>query len=96
VNASSSGLSVAVLRRWNRLFVRSRYNAVPRLGARSGGNRAFAMLTRFVDPWARRLPELNRADRTRLAEVVTHYAQSNARLQLFCEHSLAELGYVMA
>jgi hypothetical protein len=94
VNASSSLFSVAVLRRWNRLFVGSRYNAVPRLGARSGGNRAFRLLTTWVDPWARLLPDLNWRDRRRLAEVSSRYAESNVRLQLFCEHSLAQLGYV--
>src|SRR3954468_17561529 len=69
VNASSSLLSVEILRRWNRLVVRSRYNAAPRLGARSSGRRAFALLTAFVDPWARLLPELSRRDQSRLAEV---------------------------
>lgn len=94
VNASSSALSVALLRRWNRLFVRSRYNTAPRLGARRNGNRVLALLTRWVDPWARVLPDLSRRDRKRLAEVSSRYAESNVRLQHFCEHSLAELGYV--
>jgi hypothetical protein len=94
VNASSSVFSVAVLRRWNGLLVGSRYNSAPRLGARSSGNRAFAMLTRWVDPWARSLPDLRWRDRRRLAEVSSQYAESNARLQGFCDHPLAQLGYV--
>jgi hypothetical protein len=94
VNASSSTLGVALLRRWNRLFVRSRYNRSPRFGARSTGGRIYALVTRWVDPLARWLPDPNRRARALLAEVVARYPASNTRLQSFCEHSLAELGYV--
>jgi hypothetical protein len=94
VNASSSTLSVLLHRRWNRLFVRSRYNSSPRFGARSGGIRIHSFLTRWVDPVARFLPDPNTRDRARVTEIASRYAASNTRLQGFCEHSLAELGYV--
>jgi hypothetical protein len=57
--------------------------------------RIYAFLTRWVDPLVRLLPDLSWRDRALLAEVASRYAASNGRLQSFCEHSLAELGYVV-
>ena len=94
VNRSISQRSLVVLRRVNRLVVRSRFNTKPLLGARTDGERAALFLRWRVDPLLRRygldsLPGLSRA----FDAAAQRYGESNRRLQTWVERPLAAYGY---
>lgn len=98
VNASFSPPAAYLLRVWNKNLVQSQFNSAPKLGARSAGVRTHQILAERVDPILRRVdwPWPSRADRRRLEELAASYAESNARLQGYCDQPLAELGYEVA
>jgi hypothetical protein len=98
VNASFSPPAALLLRGWNRLFVHSRFNSEPVLGARSAGLRAHQVLAERVDPLLRRFEWRwpSAGDAARLRELAASYAESNRRLQERTGYQLAELGYALS
>jgi len=94
-NRSLSPPTLRFLRAWNRLFRASRFNSDPLVAALPGGSRVRALLQNRVDPVVRHAawdPSRKR-DAVALAELAAGFAESNQRLQRFCSHSLAALGY---
>jgi hypothetical protein len=87
-NPSPSAFGVDALRRWNRLFRRTKFNASP-LVTLPGGSRVRHLVQRRV--------HVGRSVQERwgpaAAEVANRFAASNRRLQPFVEYDLGGLGY---
>jgi len=97
LNHSLSRPGLWLLRSWNGLFRRSRFNPDPRLAVLPGGRRARNIMQQQVDPLLRRLGyKTDGAENARmLADLASQFARSNERLQQFCGEPLSDWGYAL-